>query len=424
MKRFFTAAICFLTFTASFSADAADCRISILHFNDFHGFLEAPKGALGGGAELAGLINKISTANEKEGRETILLFGGDLMSGTPVSEKYKGKAEFEFLNMLNVQAMVVGNHDFDFGISALKDNMKIANFTALAANIIDKKNERLFAEASFVVSTESGCKIGIMGLTAANTPSMTGGDVSTLKFENPITYAGYYIDDLVEQSDLKIALTHLDRSDDIKLAKTVAQLDLVIGGHDHVRPADYCINVGKIPVCETPPNGQYLGKIDIDVTGGKVIIKGKELIHVKGGKIWTPKPVKELLKRYQSAISASMEKVVFKLNKKLYYRPKEGTPEASKLGKYVASAMKAETGADIAFMNSGGLRRDLKKGGVTYNDVFEAIPFQNYVVVTELTGDDILKLIRRSEGMKTAERTDPLHWAGIDIKKKNMAHMT
>lgn len=404
---FFFAVFLFLS-----NVSASECKLTILHFNDTHGYLTTPKKGLGGGARIANLVANIEAENNIEGRHTILLHGGDLISGTPLSGQYKGEAEFKFLGAIGTEVMVLGNHEFDFGIDSLKKNIKHADFPVLAANIIDKKAERLFTTATYVIPFVNECTIGIVGVVTDKTPSMTGGDTSSLKFYDPVESANQYVDDLEDQADVQIALTHIERERDVQLAEKVPYIDVVVGGHDHVNSEDYCKTVKNIPVCETPANGKYVGRIDLSVKNGKVTIEKTELIPVdkSAGK---SKEVAKLLETYLAPIEVLMKETVTTLNHKV------GRPE---LGSIAADSMKQKTGADIAFINSGGLRKDLKKGKVTKGDVYEALPFPNIVGYFNMTGEELLKIVKSSEGRKINNPNSYLAWSGLIYKKTDGAY--
>lgn len=417
--RYLRIAIFFLLIVFSTNAIASECKVTILHFNDFHGNLETPKKGWGGGERIAAIVAKIDQENLQNGRHTILLNGGDLISGTPVSDKFKGEVEYKFFEKIGGEAMVIGNHDFDFGIETLKNNMKNTDVPVLSANIIDKSTGRLFTNATYVFPLGPECRVGVMGLTLQGTPQVTGTDVSGLTFQNPIKVAGDYIDDLVDQSEIRVALTHLGVNQDVQLAKSVKGFNVVVGGHDHVRPNEYCKTAGGIPVCQTPAKGEYVGRIDLAVNDGKVVVEKTELIPVdkKAGK---SKEMRNFLQPYFNKIAAQMGEVVSTVSTDLYHRPKSGLVAKTPLGEVAADAMKSYVKADAAFMNTGGLRKTIKRGAVTRGDIFEALPFQNYVGILSLSGGDILQLIDLSEKKATPEHVGPyLVWAGLDYKKND-----
>jgi len=406
-----TIALVLLLLSTSISY-ASECKISILHFNDLHGNLATPKKGLGGAERLASLIGKIEAENNENGRYTLLLNGGDLISGTPISGMFKGEAEFKFLNLIGTEAMVIGNHEFDFGREALDKNIARADFAILGANISSKEDRPIYAMSTYVIPLKPGCRVGILGLTIPI-------KVKGLKFEDPVKVATDFIEDLKEQAEVRIALTHMYLKEDIMIAEKVPGFTLVVGGHDHVPATKYCRTAGGIPVCETPSKGRYLGKIDLTVSNEKVIYEGQELIPVdkKAGK---SKYIREELATYLKSSEEAMKEVIGSTKKHLYYRPKQGKVYQPSLAKFITAALRLDTNTEIAFMNMGGIRKDIKKGKVRRKNVYEALPFDNQVGTMTLTGKDILDLIKISEKRATTMRPQPyLCWSGLNYTKSN-----
>ena len=123
---------------AAEKAPAQVHEFTILHFNDFHGRFEPEEKAkdpLGGAARLATVLNEAEQASARRGCDTFILFGGDAYSGSLISSEFKGQAERRFLNLVGVDAMVPGNHDFDYGESALRESLKASQFLPVCANL-------------------------------------------------------------------------------------------------------------------------------------------------------------------------------------------------------------------------------------------------------------------------------------------------
>jgi|GEM_PF-2997889 len=262
------------------------CKFSILFVNEFKGAFK-PSSNLGGAKELAGIINKIRVKNDKEGRDTVLFFVGGVMSDN--ASTFRGH-EVEYMNLLGVQAAVLGGSDFAEGASAIKKVLKDAKFEVLAANVLDKGGERLFITPSYVMPITEYCKLGIVGVT-----SQKSGGSAGLTFENPVEYAKDYMDELVEQSDMQIALAYVPSGNARAIATGASGVDLVLSGGNNVSAPGACETVGKAVVCEAPPYGSYIGRVDVDIDSGVKIVN-EEFIPVKGGTMWTPKPIKEWLK--------------------------------------------------------------------------------------------------------------------------------
>lgn len=416
----FIICVLFVSFTLllAASANASECHVTVLHFNDLHGYLEMPKKDLGGAERIAAAVARIDQENLAKGHHTLLFFGGDLVTGTPVSEKFKGEAEYKFMDAIGTELMVIGNHDFDFEIAAFKENVGKVSFPVISANITDTRSKQPFVPATYVFPLEEGCRVGVLGLTTTMTKQSSGADLGSLEFSDPISAAGSYIDDLAEQSEIKVALTHLNRSTDKNLIGKVKGFDVLIGGHDHVDTNEYCIYEGSVLLCETPEKGKYLGRVDLVLKDGKVSVEKTELIPMdkKAGK---SKEVKSLVNNYFTLLNAHMGEVVGNVNNNYPFRPKKGEVGSILLGEMIARALKDSVKADVGAQNMGSIRAPLKKGKVTIGDVYEILPFDNEIVTVNLQGSDILYMVKRSEEVATPERPQPyLCWYGLTYKKE------
>ncbi len=121
MKRGVQAVLCLLfVFFLSILAHAQSLDLRILHVNDFHGFAEAykPLGSrelLGGVAHLAGKVGSL-----RQEKPTLLLAAGDMIQGNNWANMSQGESVIELMNAMEFDAMVLGNHEFDFGQAVLK----------------------------------------------------------------------------------------------------------------------------------------------------------------------------------------------------------------------------------------------------------------------------------------------------------------
>lgn len=408
---FLSCAFTFLVFTFYFPAYADSQHLTILHFDDLHGHIEKA-------GRIAAKIKEIEKEDAKKCFQTIVLNGGDLISGTPVSSKFKGETEELFLNAVKIDAFVIGNHEFDFGLDNLKNHIKAYNFPVLSANIVEKETGKLFAKP-FIIETKTVCndtlKIGIFGISHPETSALTNkNNISNLKFTDPIKAAKTAMKE-ISGADIKIALTHEGVQNDINLAKKVRGIDVVVGGHDHVKPENYCKEINGVPVCQTPANGSYLGRIDLEIENGKVVNKKEELIPIDE-KIRPDQGLESSLKPYLTEANKEMGEVIgFATKNYPHERKKRGNSE---LGMFIATIIKDYMNADFAMLNSGGIRVSLKKGKITRGEIEEILPFTNEVVKVSMTGKDLDRLFknidRNEKGMQVV---GPIN-EKIDSKKK------
>ena len=382
----------------SLPAYAEPQHLTILHFNDFHGHLE-------NAARISSVIKNIEKANLQKGWHTIVLNGGDLISGTPVSARFNGEAEIKFINEIGTDAIVVGNHDFDFGMDALLKNISATKFPTLAANIF-KKGKLYPAQAGVLIFKDNCPTVAIFGLTHEETPTLTSpASVKGLKFGKVVRAAKKEMKRLEGISDIQIALTHIGVKNDIELAKEVSGIDAVIGGHDHVRPEEYCRDIKNVPVCQTPSYGTYVGAIDLEIDGKHVKTLNKTLIPINN-KVPKDPAVSKMMRTYLDPVEKEMKETIGVARYDIAHdRNFKGT---TPLGGIIAEAIKDYTSADIGLVNPGGIRRPIKKGLVTKGDIEEVLPFPNIVLKLEMSGQQITNLLNNS-----AKRGKMMQLSGI-----------
>ncbi len=176
MKKLITSIIIALSCASLFAQDNVK-EISILHWNDFHARNVPYKTSkkkdgetinyfIGGTASMLGYLNKFRDEN------SLVLHGGDDYQGSPISSITKGFSQIELLNLYNLDAFVVGNHEFDYGSSELAEGLSLLNCDVLSANLYLKNENRNFAK-SYTIKEKNGVKIGILGVSPEDLKSLT-----------------------------------------------------------------------------------------------------------------------------------------------------------------------------------------------------------------------------------------------------------
>ncbi len=393
------------------AALAAPKHVTILHFNDFHGHLEPDVDdglAHGGAARIATIVSDIEAENSARGWETFVLFGGDAFTGPLISSEFSGAAEFDFLGMLGIDAFVVGNHEFDNGIPRFQKLIAKAKYPIVSANIYWRANDERLTPATALLE-EDGVKLALLGLTTEETAVSTHpSNVTDLRFSDPIKEAKREMRRLKKLSPFRIALTHLGVEGDVRLAKKVRGFSAVIGGHDHVEPDEHCRLVRKVPVCQTPADGQYLGRLDFTVDGKRIDYLGSQLIPITAD-IAEERAVKRMIAGYTRQLSRSFDRVIARSAETLTPSRKKRT----RLGTLVAEAMRTKAGAQIAFVNSGGIRAPLRSGPVRIRDVLTILPFRNQLIIFDVTGAQLETIL--AHGIEHGGGAFP-QVAGIDYE--------
>jgi 2',3'-cyclic-nucleotide 2'-phosphodiesterase (5'-nucleotidase family) len=362
----------------------------------------------------------------------LLVDAGDVLTGTLYFNEYKGLADLEFMNIAGYDAMTFGNHEFDLGTATLANFVKAADFPFVSANVNFSQDANLKSRFSDTITVNpqkgniyngmikvvNGEKIGIFGLTTAETPTISspGADVV---FENYIQEAQKAVNSFKALGVNKIvALSHLGYNDsavwdnDIELAKAVEGIDVIVGGHTHVKlDAPVLETTGTEPTVIVQANeyNKFLGDLDVTFDGsGKVIANAGKLIDIATYAKSDAAVQQVLDTKYLPKIAELKATVVGTTATVL----NGGNPPArvgeTNLGNFIADGMlaKAKTinpNTVIALQNGGGVRETVAAGNVTLESVFKVLPFGNTLAIMNLKGSEIKAALEHA--VKTAPGT-------------------
>jgi len=400
------AAILLLFASSIISPAAAETvELTILHINDFHGYLlpkpgKEGKPATGGMAYIAKMV---AEEREKNPEGTLLLSAGDMFQGTPISNLFRGKPVIETMNRMGFDAMTLGNHEFDWGMEAFGDLRDAAAFPFLSANIVDEKGSLLPGVKRCVIVQRKGLKLAVIGVTTPETHYTT----------KPGNLRGYRViavekvlPALIEKVKKEgagpvVVLSHMGLDEDREMASRVGGIDLIVGGHSHTEVKNPVV-VGSTIIVQAGYYGQKLGvmKVSVDTETKKITRYSERRILQKvkaGPNDAQDAAVAEMIRKYDDQIRGEFGRVVGETLVDLAKRPFE-----SNLGNLVCDAMREAAGADVAIQNNGGLRTTIPKGKITMEQVFTLLPFDNNLMTMDLTGAQVIGLLEqnaKTEGM-------------------------
>lgn len=404
MKRtlhIFIVALLFLVLgtARAYSTEHLTIGITILHVNDTHGhilpYLKKSinrKTPVGGAAQLATMIHDERIKNPDG---TLLLSGGDMFQGTPVSNVFRGEPLIEIMNYLTFDAMVIGNHEFDWKQDVLNTMIHSADFPFLSANIVDTKGHYIPSVQPYIILERKGLKIAVIGITTVETATTTKPDnVKGLTFLNP----GKVLPSLVKEvrdrgADVVIVLSHCGLEADRELVKKGDGIDVIVGGHSHTAVTDPVV-VNDTIIVQAGCFGLYLGVLELKIERKtKRIVqwtRSHELKTVLSGPDNPANPhVTGIINKYNNRIKDIFTRVVGETTVDLV----QNRMGESNEGNLLCDAMKQETGAAIAFFNSGGLKINIPRGKITMEKIYELLPYDNVLMTMDLTGRQIRELL-------------------------------
>ncbi|NLB73319.1 MAG: multifunctional 2',3'-cyclic-nucleotide 2'-phosphodiesterase/5'-nucleotidase/3'-nucleotidase [Firmicutes bacterium] len=379
-------------------AAADENEIVILYMNDIHGRLESSKAAdsdvlVGGMIKLATLVQDI--VGEKAG-SVIILNAGDALHGTNIVNLFEGVPMVEALEAIGVDAMAIGNHEFNYGQSVLLKRAEEADFTFLSANTIQANSRRTLFPGALILPV-GGKRIGIFGLTPTDTPTVTHPkNVEGLEFLDPIRISSWMVPYLrdYENVDLVIGLTHIGYDDDRLLASKVPGIDIIVGGHSHTK-LDRPELVANTVIVQSGEHAESLGSLEVSYENGKITDYAGALIPC-GPDVVEDSRIGEIIRTYNKELEVKLSEVIGEAAVALDGERANVRTRETNLGNLVADVMREAGAADIALTNGGGIRASVKAGPITVGDVFTVLPFDNTLVVMEVTGADIKAALERS----------------------------
>ena len=342
-------------------------RLRIIATNDFHGALEPRPDASGkrrgGAAYWATAIHNAAAGCVSPACETILLDGGDEFQGTPASNLAFGRPVVAIFNQLGYAAGALGNHEFDWGQDTLRARMRDAHYAILGANVryADGRDVPWIRDDTLV--TRGALKVGVIGLATPLTPSTTrASNVADLRFLEPAPI----VDSLARRlrtrgADYVIVIAHdgafCDRDgatscngEIIDLARALKEpVDAIVSGHTHSL-VDATIN--GIPVVQARSSGTAIDVIDLGPDGSTHSVR-----DVVTDSLAADPAIAAIVAEAVKNVAPFVERPVATIASDL---TRDGNQYP--LGNLIADAMRAGGKGDVAVMNNGGIRANLRAG--------------------------------------------------------------
>jgi 5'-nucleotidase len=400
-RKFSILWVLLLLVVPAFAQDEETFTLTIMHTNDVHAEHDPVFDGGGGAARQAAVVKQIRA----EGGNSLLLDGGDRFTGTLFHIQWKGQDSAQIMNMIGYDAMTLGNHEFDNGDEVLAAFIDALEFPVVTANVDFSQSPVLAGKVQpYVVLEVGGQQIGIIGLVTPESEILSSPGPELVFNHDLVGVTQSIVDELTEQGINKIILlTHIGYEADVMVAQSVTGVDVVVGGHTNTFLSNtYAGASGEYPtvlesasgepvlVVQASTRTQYLGRLDVEFDRAGLLTDwdGDAILL---SRYITPDPdVSDLVAGLAEPIAELRAQVVGEAAVFLTGNRAVCRVEECNLGNLIADAMRANTGAQIALMNGGGIRADIDEGEITMGEILTVQPFQNLQSTLQLTGADVI----------------------------------
>ena len=372
-RRFSVLVLWILLLSAGLALPQAPTTLVLVHTNDMHGQV-LPRGGVGGLAQLATVIRRE--------QPDLVLDGGDMFTGTMVSDEFFGRPMIDVMNRLGYVAGALGNHEFDYGLPELRSRLNEARFPVLSANVRGIEEVR-----PYTILTVKGVRIGVIGLTVEDLAQVTHPkNLATISVIDIVDAVRETLPKVRPLSDFVIIVGHLSLAEQLRVAKNFPEIRLIIAGHEHIARAT---QVGQTLIVEAASSAQVVGKVTIRLSGKSPDSLTSEILSVRNA---APDPeIQAIIAPYEKSVAVRAAENLGETQTDL----RKSDVIESPLNNLVADALRDAGGTQIGLHNIGGIRAVLPRGPITRGAVYDVMPFHDTLVTMNLTGSQLKQLLGR-----------------------------
>ena len=357
--------------------------VTFLQINDV--YATSPVDGAGGLARVATLKRRLADA----GRTPFLVLAGDFLSPSVASSVFKGAQMIAALNAAGLDLATLGNHEFDLGDDALIERMHEAKWQWVVSNVVDTRTGQPIGDAApYVVKSFGALKIGFMGL-CLNTSEISRDKLTHARLDDPLEAAARYLPRMKSDGAMVIvAVTHLAFATDRALVERFPDIDLIIGGHEHY-PITSTEN--RTLISKAGTDARWVARIDVNRRPEGALERFYELVPVTSA-IPDDPATAAVVASYDARLGSALDAVIGVSTVPLDAVGVRLRSSERNVGNLVADAMRADAAADVAIVNSGGIRGDriYAAGPITRRSIVALHPFDNVVCTIRVSGRTLL----------------------------------
>lgn len=390
-------------------------------------------------------LKAIKDAAEASGKHVLLVDDGDSIQGEPLGTMTRGETNIKLMNAVGYDVAIPGNHEFDYGMDRFLELTEMANFPYISCNF-NKNGELLFEP--YVIKEAGDMKIAFVGVTTPQT--LTSSTPRYFQDEDGNYIYGFMQDDSGEAlydavqkavdearaagAQYVIAMCHLGNEEECRpwtyddVISHTTGIDILLDGHSHDTDKVTMSNKDGEDVIRQACGTKLaaIGYVTISAEDGALDtglykytndVSAAELFGLNNSMVAE-------VENATGELNAKLAEVVAHTDFEMYINDPTAVDDNGKpirivrrsetnLGDLCADAYIDQSGADIAFVNGGGIRVNIKAGDITMNDILKVHPFGNMLTVIEVTGQQVLDALEWGSRAVPGESGGFLQVAGL-----------
>jgi len=393
-------------------------NLTIFQMNDSHAYFDLHnelfwKGSKPVYREVGGFarINSIFNQVRHDQPDQVLVFDcGDTIHGTYAAVKSKGEALIPILNEMNFDAMTA-HWEFAYGPKQFMNITRKLDYPMLAVNCYNEKNDQLIFKPYHTME-KNNLRLGIIGIAATIVDKVMPTHFSEgIYFTLGNEELSYYVEKLrnEEKVDMIIVISHLGFPQEVKLAMETEGIDVLLSSHTHNRLYKP-IMVNKTVIIQSGCHGSFVGRLDLNIQGGKIKNFHHELITVEKD-IEADQRIEKMVERNMKPYKDYLSQVVGYTETGL----NRNTVLESTMDNFLLNSLLNQEDAQLAFSNGWRYGAPVPPGKITINDLWNIIPVNPPVSTVELEGREIWQMME--ENLERTFSSDPYKQMGGYVKR-------
>ena len=378
-------------------AAAPGVELTILHVNDLHARLLPDAQGRGGFAHLATVLERERSAAAAH----LTLHAGDMVQGTPVSTLFEGLPIFTIANGLGIDVHCLGNHEFDYGWEKIPEYVELSAFHTVSANLTDSVGNTLVPP--YVVRQVGELRIAVVGAITERLLDLSrSSNLGSWRAAPLVTTLKPVVEAAAAAADMVIVLGHLSGGEAEAILEALPQVSVVVQGHPHGAWEQALEIDGRIAV-NASGYGRGVGRLRLryDPEARRILAYEWEVLPVVASEVPPDPAVEQLVAEWESRAADVVDVPIGRATR---------TIRGAELRALMETVMRDGTDAELAYMNGGGVRDILPQGELLARHVWNVMPFDNFVLTTEITGRQLIELhgtVLQSEPIEGYESLDP-----------------